>query len=65
MKLRGGTTTEAEKKAMAAVYPQKVAARAAAIAKNLVPPKYSSPETSELTFEVKEQSNTADFDLKD
>jgi hypothetical protein len=64
-KLRGGTTTEAEKKAMAAVYPQKVAARAAAAAKNLIPAKYSSPETSGLIAEVKEQSITADFELKD
>jgi hypothetical protein len=65
-KLRGGATTEAEKKAMAAVYPQKVAARAAAAAKNLIPARYSSPETSGLTVEVKEQSNTGvDFELKD
>jgi hypothetical protein len=64
-KLRGGTTTEAEKKAMAAVYPQKVAARAAAAAKNLIPAKYSSPETAGLTAEVKEQSNTVNFELED
>jgi hypothetical protein len=58
--------TEAEKKAMAIVFPQKLAARASAAAKNLIPPKYSSPETSGLAYEVKEQSNTsADFDLKD
>jgi hypothetical protein len=63
---REGTATEAEKKAMAKVYPQKVAARAAAAAKNLIPAKYSSPETSELAVEIKEQSNTGvDFDLKD
>ncbi len=65
-KLRGGPATEAEKKAMAAVYPQKVAARAAATAKNLIPARYSSPETSGLAVEVKEQSNTGvDFELKD
>ena len=64
-KSREGRETEAEKQAMAIVYPQKVAARAAAAAKNLIPPKYSSPETSGLTFEVKEQTNTADFPLKD
>ncbi len=34
-------------------------------AKNLIPSKYSLAETSGLSFEVKEQSNTADFDLKD
>jgi hypothetical protein len=63
---REGTATEKEKKAMAVVFPQKVAARAAAAAKNLIPAKYSSPETSGLVVEVKEQSNTGvDFDLKD
>jgi hypothetical protein len=63
---REGTATEAEKKAMAAVFPQKVAARAAAAAKNLIPAKYSSPETSGLAVEVKEQSNTGiNFELKD
>jgi hypothetical protein len=63
---REGTATEAEKKAMAAVFPQKVAAKAAAAAKNLIPAKYSSPETSGFAVEVKEQSNTGvDFDLKD
>jgi hypothetical protein len=61
-----GAVTEAEKKAMAIVFPQKVAARAAAAAKNLIPTKYNSPETSGLTVEVKEQSNTSvDFELKD
>jgi prepilin-type N-terminal cleavage/methylation domain-containing protein len=65
-KPREGSQTEAEKKAMAAVFPQKVAARAAAAAKNLIPARYSSPETSTLSFEVKEQSsNIADFQLKD
>jgi hypothetical protein len=65
-KPREGAQTEAEKKAMATVYPQKVAARAAAMAKNLVPAKYSTPETSGLTYEVKDQSDTAaNFDLKD
>jgi hypothetical protein len=61
-----GAATEEAKKAMAAVFPQKVAARAAAAVKILIPSKYSSPETSGLTFEVKPQSNTGtDFDLKD
>lgn len=58
--------SEAEKKALAAAYPQLIAGKAAIAAKNLIPAKYSSPETSGLTFEVKEQSNTtADFSLKD
>src|SRR5262249_16971240 len=48
-KPREGTVTDAEKKAMAIVFPQKVAAKAAAKAKNLIPAKYSSPETSGLT----------------
>jgi hypothetical protein len=64
-KPREGRQTEAEKKAMAAYFPQKVAAQAAAKAKSLVPIKYGSPETSGLTYEVKEQSNTADFTLTD
>jgi rhodanese-related sulfurtransferase len=45
-----GATTAAEKKAKAIVYPQKVAARAAAAAKNLIPAKYNLPETSGLIF---------------
>jgi hypothetical protein len=64
-KPREGPESEAEKKAMATYFPQKVAGRAAAKAKNLVPAKYSSPETSGLTFEVKAQSNTAEFPLTD
>jgi hypothetical protein len=65
LKIKGASTEEA-KKALATVFPQKVAARAAAAGKSLIPSKYSSPETSGLTFEVKPQSNTgADFDLKD
>ena len=51
-----------EREALAAAYPQLIAGKAAIAAKNLIPAKYSSPETSGLTFEVKEQSNTtADF----
>jgi hypothetical protein len=67
IKKRGeGPQTEAEKKAMAAVFPQKVAAKAAAMAKNLIPARYGSAETSGLAFEVKEQaSSSANFDLKD
>ncbi len=34
-------------------------------AKNLIPLKYGSPETSGKTAEVKEQSNKIDFDLTD
>jgi hypothetical protein len=65
LKIKGATTTEA-KKAIAVVFPQKVAARAAAAGKSLIPAKYSSPETSGLSLEVKPQSNTGvDFNLKD
>jgi hypothetical protein len=65
LKIKGATTEQA-KKDIAAVFPQKVAARAAAKAKNLIPARFNSPETSGLGFEVKPQSNTAvDFDLKD
>jgi hypothetical protein len=65
-KSREGVATEEDKKAMAAVFPQKVAARAFAAGKRLIPARFNSPETSGLTFEVKAQSNTGtDFDLKD
>jgi hypothetical protein len=65
LKIKGATSEDA-KKAISAVFPQKVAAKAAAKAKNLVPARYSSPESSGLTFEVKPQSNSGvDFDLKD
>ena len=61
-----GAMTEEDKKTMVAVYPQKVAARALAAGKSLIPAKYNSPETSGLTYEVKPQSNSgADFHLKD
>jgi hypothetical protein len=63
---RGGAPlTEEQKQTIAAAYPQKVAAKAAAAAKRLIPAKYSSSETSGLSFEVKEQSNTANFELND
>jgi hypothetical protein len=65
LKIKGAPQTEAEKKAMATVFPQKVAAKAAAAAKNLIPAKYSLAETSKLEFEVKEQSNTFDIPLTD
>jgi hypothetical protein len=65
LKIKGATTVEA-KKAISAVFPQKVAAKAAAKAKSLIPAKYGSPETSGLKFQVKPQSNSGvDFDLKD
>jgi hypothetical protein len=64
-KTREGRTTEDEKKAMAAVFPQKAAARAAAAAKSLIPARYGSPETSGLTYEVKDASSKADFPLTD
>jgi len=61
-----GTLTEAEKKIIAASYPQKIAAKATATAKSLIPTKYNSGETSGLSYLVKTQSNTAvDFELKD
>jgi hypothetical protein len=60
-----GALSEDERQAIATTYPQKVAAKAVAMAKNLIPAKYSTSETSELTAEVKEQSNTVDFELKD
>lgn len=45
--------------------PQEMVAKAQKSAKNNIPAKYSTPSTSGLTFEVKEQSNTADFNLTD
>jgi hypothetical protein len=38
-------------------------AKAVRSAKNLIPPKYSLPQTSGLTAEVKAEANTIDFDL--
>jgi hypothetical protein len=62
----GGPLTGAQQKALIAAYPQLRAGKAAAAARNLIPSKYSSPETSGLTYEVKEQSDTsANFNLKD
>jgi hypothetical protein len=40
-------------------------AKAAAKAKNLIPGKYRLPETSQLKYTVKEESNKIDIDLKD
>jgi hypothetical protein len=40
-------------------------AKANRTAKNLVPVKYSSPDTSKLTAEVKEQSDSIPFELSD
>ena len=42
-----------------------ISAKAAAKAKNLIPAKYQLPETSELKYTVKPQSNKIDIDLKD
>jgi hypothetical protein len=64
-KTREGRATEDEKKAMAAVFPQKAAAKAAAAAKSLIPARYGSPESSGLTYEVKQASSNADFPLTD
>jgi len=66
LKRRGGKSlTEDQKKLIEAAYPQKIAAKAAATAKSLIPANYNSSETSGLSFEVKERSNTANFELKD
>jgi len=60
-----GGLSEAQKQALALQFQQFSIGKAAAAAKNLIPAHYSSPETSGLTFEVKETSNTANFELKD
>jgi hypothetical protein len=60
-----GGLTDAQKQAIALQFQQFSIGKAAAAAKNLIPAHYSSPETSGLTFEVKETSNTANFELKD
>ncbi len=67
VKKRGeGTLSEAEKKSVAAMYPQKIAAKATAAAKSLIPAKYNSPTTSGLSHEVKEEASSAvNFELKD
>jgi hypothetical protein len=41
-----------------------VGATPVTIVKEGVPPRYSDPKKTELTFEVKKGKNTADFDLK-
>ncbi len=45
--------------------PQEMVGKAYKKAKNNIPAKYSTTSTSGLTTEVKEQSNTIDFDLTD
>jgi hypothetical protein len=57
--------TEAQKKRFTAENPQLAALQANKKAKDLVPPKYSSPETSGITHEVKEGSNQINIELKD
>ena len=44
---------------------QQDVAKAAAIAKDLIPGKYQLPETSKLKATVKESSNELDFPLTD
>jgi hypothetical protein len=57
--------TEAQQNAIRLQFREQIAGKADAAAKSLIPVKYSSPELSGLTFEVKQQSNSANFDLKD
>ena len=61
----GGALSEAQKNAIALQFQHLTLGKAAAAAQDLVPTRYSSPETSGLKAEVKEQSNSADFELKD
>ena len=62
-----GAEAAAKKKGMAnpLALPQEFVAKANRDAKTNVPAKYSLPSTSNLTAEVKEQSNTINFDLTD
>jgi hypothetical protein len=45
--------------------PKDFMTKAAKTAKSSIPTRYSTPETSKLTAEVKEQSNTIPFELTD
>jgi major membrane immunogen (membrane-anchored lipoprotein) len=47
------------------IIPKEFMTKAAKSAKNNVPVKYSAPDTSKLTAEVKEQSNSIPFELTD
>lgn len=47
------------------IIPKDFMIKATKSAKNLVPARYSTPETSKLTAEVKEQSNSIPFELTD
>ena len=57
--------SDAQLNAIRLQFREQISGKASAAAESLIPAKYSSPESSELTYEVKEQANTADFDLKD
>jgi hypothetical protein len=48
-----------------AVIPRQFAAKAEATAKSLIPAGYGNPSTTNLTAEVKEESNSIDFPLSD
>jgi hypothetical protein len=48
-----------------AIVPKQFAAKAAAEAKNLIPAGYGDTSTTTLTAEVKEESNTLNFELSD
>jgi len=56
---------KAKKAGTGVALPQEYTAKAARDAKNLIPAKYSLPSTSDLSVEVKEQSNTINLELKD
>jgi hypothetical protein len=59
------TALASDPAARAADDPQKRAAAASRVAKDLVPAKYKLADTSELTAEVQAHSNTFNFDLAD
>lgn len=62
---RRGKMTDEQKRRYTAENPQLAALQANKLAKDLIPPKYSSPATSGIAREVKAERNQIDIDLKD
>ena len=65
LEIRGrGSMTEDQKRRYTAENPQLAALQANKKAKDLIPGKYSTAETSGLVYEVQEKSNRIDIELK-
>jgi len=59
------TQAKKGKEVTTSLIPKDYMTKAAKTAKSNIPARYSTPETSKLTAEVKEQSNNIPFDLTD